>query len=372
MRIAILFEYPTLWGGERSMLAAIDALADRQIEVVAIAPGGGDLAAALASRNIEHVTLQAFDETGTRRPREQVVPELAAAVRTIRPQLVHANSLSMSVLTGLLDDSVARVGHIRDIMKLSKNVIRLLNQNDRLIAVSNATRDHHIAQGLDEKKTCVLYNGVDHTRFCPRDDSGQIRKELGLNQSAQFALTVGQIGLRKGLDVLVQAIQNVATRIPELHFLIVGRRTSTKQESVQYEQRLRESLELSGLSHRVHWLGYRGDVAELMNQSTMLVHCANQEPLGRVLLEAAASGLPIIATDVGGTSEIVRDGISARLVPKGDHGAIANAIAELSGDAALRVQFSAAGLDHSKQHFAASAAAYRLSDVWTAVCEMQN
>ncbi|MFK7821124.1 MAG: glycosyltransferase family 4 protein [Planctomycetaceae bacterium] len=364
MRIAVLFEYPTLWGGERSMLAAIDAITDRNIEIVAIAPPDGALANAIAERGVQHVALQTFDQTGTRRPRESVVPELQTVIDSLCPQIVHANSLSMSVLTGLLNSSVPRVGHLRDIMKLSKNVIRILNQNDHLIAVSHATRDHHVDQGLEPNKTHVIYNGVDQRQFRPASMGTCIRQELGLSKTTQLGITVGQIGLRKGLNTLVKAIELVAKEVADIHFLIVGQRTSMKAESVQYEHGLRESLEVSGLDHRVHWLGCRDDVPQLMNQSTMLVHCANQEPLGRVLLEAACCGLPIIATNVGGTAEIVSDGVTGRLVAKGDHLGIARAIQELVSDSNLREQFATAGMVRAAEVFDIGVAAQRLTDLW--------
>lgn len=364
MRVAVLFEYPTLWGGERSMLSVLERLNGRSANAVAIAPAKGPLAEALRSQNIQHISFQAFGSDGTRRPREEIVPELQTTVRRIAPDIVHANSLSMSVLTGLLDDSCVRVGHLRDIIRLSKNVIRLLNQNDRLIAVSHATRSHHVQQGLDEMKCDVIYNGVDCDLFQPRETSDSIKEELRLPNDAMLALTVGQIGLRKGLDVLVRAMCAVGPKIPSLHFLIAGQRTSNKQESIDFESQLRRTIDNAGLSDRVHWLGYRNDIPKLMNVSSLLIHAANQEPLGRVLLEAAASGLAIIATRVGGTEEILDHGVSAWLVNKGDYGAIANAIECLSHDSAQRSTLAKAARDRAAGVFSVTAASSDLMSFW--------
>ncbi len=111
--------------------------------------------------------------------------------------------------------------------------------------------------------------------------------------------------MRKGVDSLLDAFFKIAQEIPTAELAIVGQRYSQKQEAVDYEKRLILQVENSLFSKRISWLGIRNDIPNLMRQSTILIHPARQEPLGRVLLESAASGLPMIATDVGGTSEIL-------------------------------------------------------------------
>lgn len=363
-RVAIIFEYPTMYGGERSMLAAIDAMDRSDLEIVAIAPKGGLLSEAISERGLRHVPLQLFDEHTQRLPREQILPLLEQAIERAQPDVVHANSLAMGVLTGLLQLPVPRIAHLRDIMRVSKNVMRLLNRNDLLIAVSNATRNYHIANGLDKLKTRVIYNGVDPASFAPTTCKDELRNELKLNDDALLALTVGQIGLRKGLDVLIDAVCLVAKRLPQLHFAIAGERSSNKPESVEFEQQLKVTLRASDLSHRVHWLGYRTDVPHLMQQADLLVHAAKQEPLGRVLLEAAAARLPIVATDVGGTSEIVENNVSARLVPAGDPNELAIGIWEVTSNLELRSRFAAGAYKRAQTVFSPASTATELSQAW--------
>lgn len=363
IRVAVLFEYPTLNGGERSMLAAIDAMDQSQVEIIAIGPLEGRLADTLRDRGIEHIEMRVFDDNMQRLPREQILPALKERIDFIRPDVLHANSLSMSVLTGLLEVSVPRVGHLRDIISLSASAVRLLNNNDLLIAVSEATRDYHVEQGLDDVKSRVIYNGV-ALQPVQEDQHGSLKSELGLPADAQVALTVGQIGLRKGLDVLVSAIEVIAGKLPNLHFVIVGERNSSKPESLEHHVALMDKVTAAGLERRVHWLGYRTDVLALMAEATMLVHAAHQEPLGRVLLEAAAAGLPIVATDVGGTGEIVQNKISARLVPKGDANELAIGIWELATNPELRERFAAAARMRAKMVFSTERAAKGLLDAW--------
>ena len=110
--------------------------------------------------------------------------------------------------------------------------------------------------------------------------------------------------MRKGVDILIESFFQVAAQT-DARLLIIGQRHSQKDEAIQYHQNLVSAVDSSAHRDRVHWLGRRNDVAEIMAQATMLIHPARQEPLGRVLLEAAASGLPIVTTNVGGSAEIL-------------------------------------------------------------------
>jgi glycosyltransferase involved in cell wall biosynthesis len=105
----------------------------------------------------------------------------------------------------------------------------------------------------------------------------------------------------------------------------------------------------------------------LLNELDLLVHPAKQEPLGRVLLEAAAAGLPIIATHVGGTSEILQDGASARLIPPGDAESLAVAIRELHADAVLRTQFAREAVHVVQRRFDIDVASQRLFSLWQGI-----
>ena len=120
-----------------------------------------------------------------------------------------------------------------------------------------------------------------------------------------IVLFVGQIGMRKGVDLLIESFESIAKAIPDVQLVIVGERNSTKDEAIEFEQEVHRSSKESEANNRIHWLGRRNDVPSIMRQSDLLIHPARQEPLGRVLLEAAATGLPMLATQVGGSPEIL-------------------------------------------------------------------
>jgi glycosyltransferase involved in cell wall biosynthesis len=154
---------------------------------------------------------------------------------------------------------------------------------------------------------------------------------LGIPSDAQLVAAIGQISLRKGQDILIQAAIDSAAALPTAHWLVIGERYSAKQETIEFEAALHRQVSSAGLEDRVHWLGYRDDVAKLLPEIDLLVHPARQEPLGRVLLEAAACRVPIIATTVGGTEEIL-DQNSAVLIRPDDPSALADAVRSLLAD----------------------------------------
>ena len=131
----------------------------------------------------------------------------------------------------------------------------------------------------------------------------------------------------------------------------MGERNSEKGESRRFESDLHGTA--SGpLDGRVHFLGRRDDVSRLLGELTLLAHPARQEPLGRVLLEASAAGVAVVATEVGGTPEIFPPGCdAARLVPPDDAGALAGAMLEVLGDSAMRRRLAAAARQRAEQQF---------------------
>jgi len=358
----LLCEYPTLSGGERSMLATLGGVRRRGFEPAVIGPGRGPLAEALHQRGIEVMHFEPFSV----RPRpslERMREELARLLGRRKADLLHANSLSMGRFSGPVaaELGLPSLAHLRDIVKLSRRAMGDLNRHTRLLAVSRATRDYHLAAGLDAAKLHVLYNGVDLEAFRPRPPTGFLHLELGLPADARLVGTIGQIALRKGQDVLVRAAARVVGESARLHFVIVGERYSDKAESRRLEADLQAAAR-GPLAGRLHFLGFRDDVDRLLGELTLLVHPSRQEPLGRVLLEAAAAGVAVIASDTGGTSEIFPPGSgSARLVAPDDADGLAAAILELSADGSQRRRLAAAARRRAEEAFDLSSAAERLA-----------
>ncbi|MGA2620857.1 MAG: glycosyltransferase family 4 protein [Thermoguttaceae bacterium] len=398
--VLILCEFPTLHGGERSMLATLEGVAAAGWQPSVAAPPQGPLAEALRERGVELVPFATRDALGRRRPRGVLAAELAALLHRRRPDLLHANSLSMGRLAGPVaaELGLASLAHLRDIVRLSAAAVADLDCHRRLLAVSQATARFHQAQGLTAEKMRVVYNGVDLEQFRPRAATGRLHAELGVAGDTPLLGVIGQISLRKGQDLLVRALEGLCryvgwversephqgmvepalvglatldppyfgsavahvAALPQPHLLIIGERYSGKAESRQFEADLRTAAG-GALAGRLHFLGFRLDVDRILSELTLLVHPARQEPLGRVLLEAAAAGVAVIATDVGGTREIFPPECrAARLVPPESAPALARAIAELLADPRERARLATAARGRIEQCFDRTRAAAAL------------
>jgi len=185
--------------------------------------------------------------------------------------------------------------------------------------VDNLTR-RPVARLLRRKGIC-LRNAIDLRRFQMSRDPAELqslRRQLGLPLEAPIVGTVGRLTRQKGYDVLLEAVGPVLTEVPAAHFLIVG--------GGDLEVDLRRLAAKLGVADAVHFLGPRSDVAELLSIMDVFVSSSLWEGLPTVILESMASGVPVVATDVSGTRELVQDGDTGRLVPAKDAASLASAV----------------------------------------------
>lgn len=351
------------------MLAVLPHFVGSDFEFVALAPSNGPLGPALSALGIPILSFDARDSNGERRQPPQLLQEMHATAARVRPDLIHGNSLSMGRLTSALaaESGVPSSAHLRDIIGLSQGAVRQLNANRALVAVSQAVRDYHAAQGIDAAQMHVVYNGIDVERLCRDNGAIPVRGELGLPADAFLVAIIGQMCLRKGQDVFANGAILAAPKMPGSHFLVIGERYSEKTESVLYEEGIRFEVGVAGISGRFHRMGYRSDVARLLREIDLVVHCARQEPFGRVLLEAAAAERPIIATTVGGTPEMLVDGESAILIPPDKPELLADSMLRLYSDPAQRRQIAAAAKARVMARFSIEKSARALGEIWRTV-----
>jgi glycosyltransferase involved in cell wall biosynthesis len=377
IHVALLFEYPSLNGGERSMLSVLGRLRhDTDWRFSAVCPDSGPLATALRALGISVVDFSLRDRSGGRRDRDELLRQLQNITQRLRPDILHANSLSMSRLTGALRaatsvQNLKTTGHLRDIIRVSGAAMRDLKANHRLVAVSHATRDSHIEGGLQENRVVTIYNGVElpvrnvvdreafRRQICPSSAS-----------TATIALSVGQICLRKAQKDAAVAVVNLIQKGLDIHLVIAGTRFSQKEESREYEQSILDVFNNSGHSERLHRLGDRNDVPQLMQVADLLVHAARQEPFGRVLLEAASCELPIVCSDVGGTPEMLRPDSDAIMFGAGEIESLQAAIHSTVTDDAGRASRAQSARRRIEGRFSAKSATEHLADFWHTVCLM--
>ncbi len=351
LRVAVVFEYASLNGGEHSWLSMLPQVQQAGIQPTACVGATGDLTAALEAQSVEWRRF-AMTDGDQRLPLSGIRENLSKVLDELQPDVVHCNSLSTSRIGGPVCQSLGwrTLGHLRDMINVSQQAMRDIGCCDRLLAVSQATADWHIRSGLPAERVFVQYNGVNLQTFSPGPPKCDLRRELRLADDATLLLTIGQLGPRKGTDLVLASAQQLAKTFPQVHWVIVGERHSRKSESVEFEADLRRRAAGPDLRGRVHFLGRRTDVPDLMRSADLLIHAARQEPLGRVLIEAAASGLPIVATRVGGTGEILTHHDAFVVTPNSVE-AITRSVVSLLSDPSRRGALSKAGRRQMEQRF---------------------
>jgi glycosyltransferase involved in cell wall biosynthesis len=218
-----------------------------------------------------------------------------------------------------------------------------LGAADRLVAISEFTADY-LRRLAPTRPVTVMHLGTDVERFSPVGAAArtEIRARLGLPAHAFVALTVRRLFFRNGLDTLLDASELLRDR-PDLHVVIGG--SGPERNEIQ------RRIERSGLTN-VHLVGFipDADLADYYRAADVFVlPTRTAEGFGLVLMEAAASGVPSIATDSGAPREIVDDAVTGLLVEPGAPAELAAAIARLHDSPALLASMSRAALAKSTE-----------------------
>lgn len=215
--------------------------------------------------------------------------------------------------------------------------------DDRVVAVCQMVRQAEIRQaGGKPEKIITIYNGVDPEKYknSARED---VRQRWGIEADAALLGAVGRLHPVKGLADLLQAVAGLRSAYPHVRLLLVG------------DGPLRAELERQAaaldISETVIFTGAQKDVPAILSALDVLVLPSLAEGLSNVLLEAMAAGLPVVATAVGGTPELVIDGETGRLVPPQDAASLAQAIQQLLANPAQARQMGQAGRQRVQAHF---------------------
>ncbi len=208
---------------------------------------------------------------------------------------------------------------------------------DLAIAVSRSTADFTIgARRMPAERTRVVYLGSpldEFGRTRTPDEIAAARAALGIAPGTFAVGTVTRLMPSKGNQYLVDAVAPIVSAIPEAHVYIAG------------EGELQPDLEAQsaarGVSERLHFLGFQRDVAQVLSAYDVVVFPSLWEGTPLTAFEALAMGKPIVATDADGLKDILTDEVDALLVPREHPRAIADAVARLAGDPALRLRLGA-------------------------------
>ena len=212
---------------------------------------------------------------------------------------------------------------------------------DHVIAVSEAQRLTYERIGVPPASMTTVPNGI--RARGPGLGRAAARAALGIDAEAPVVLTIGRLAVMKGQRYLVEAVPELAKRFPALRVVILG--------SGHLHDALREQAAALGVGEHVLLPGYRSDARMLLDAADVFVLPSRHEGMPLVLLEAMEAGLPVVATRVIGSEEVVGDGTTGFLVAPEDHRVLSVALERLLAYPHLRRRFGDAGRRRFEEGF---------------------
>jgi glycosyltransferase involved in cell wall biosynthesis len=270
---------------------------------------------------------------------------LRALVREKQIDIVHAHEYKTDVLTYLLSKvepiialSTAHgwTGHSsREAWVYYPLDKRVLARYPRVVAVSNDIRRTLIRHGARPERVTKVLNGIDHRKFHrDRSREADARRALGVAPDEITIGAVGRLEPQKRFDLLIDAIDRLRTKDPRIKLLIAGDGSLKEALSKQLADR--------ALQAHAILLGHRTDVADLHHAFDIFAQSSDYEGTPNSVLEAMAFETPVVATDAGGTSDVLRHGVDGLIVPSGDVDGLATAIEQVLTDRAAAAARAAA------------------------------
>ncbi len=257
----------------------------------------------------------------------------------------------IAAMSGLLGNK-ARLIYTSHVVVPKSSVLRLTNRivssfEDKIIAISYAGRDQMLEEGLNPKKIKVIHHGVDISYWAEKAQS-TIRNELGIGEDEFLIATTGRFSPEKGHSFLIEAVRqfkdSAGSLADKCKFLIAG--------DGELLEDCKDLAKKIGVSDIVIFTGFRTDIRNILQGSNLYVSPSKEEALGISIIEAIATGLPVISTDVGGTSEVINEengcGI---LVRYGDTTGLADCILKLIKDAGEYGRLKENALRTSREKF---------------------
>ncbi|HYG73609.1 MAG TPA: glycosyltransferase family 4 protein [Planctomycetota bacterium] len=377
LKVLALSAAGEIGGAERSLLEVVHALPPERIEVHACVPPDSPLSRNFQALNIavHPVAMRRFQRTkhpfllaGQVRALHKSACEIGAICKELGIDLVHANTNAAELIAWEVTrtSKVRHVWHCRDSTPMHGFGRILGNSASAVVAISAFVESQLKREGIRESKIHRIVNGIDLKRFAPAMKAAlrsQVRANLGIEATRPVLLSVGAYVPWKKHELFLDVLSILRLRMPNVIGLLAG--SDNFGQNAVYENSLKQKAHLLGLSqNNLRLLHQRDDIPQLMAASDIFVSCSENEPFGRVLVEAGAAALPVVATASGAKPEIVEDQVSGILTPQSDAAAMAAACSGLLEDDALRERMGQSALHRAQDLFDVRRAAGELADLF--------
>ncbi|WP_322004131.1 glycosyltransferase family 4 protein [Paraburkholderia tropica] len=364
-RVLAIDQSGVLGGAELSLLEVVKGLRSR-IDVLLFNDGPFREALDAAGARVDVLdsgALQNVRRDGGAAPKLGVLAGIASLVRETRRRAREADVLyantQRAMVIGVLAGKLARkpvVWHLRDIVsdehfgRVQRTVIKGCAKLGLAHVIANSHASAQVFADLtrfDARRIDVVHNGVDESPFraLARVPQAQLRAQIGLPQDAFLVGAFSRLARWKGQHVLLEAL----LLEPRAHAVFVGAPLFGEDA---YAQELHDFVKANGLESRVHFLGFRHDIAACMRAMDVIAHTSiTAEPFGRVVVEGMFAQRPVVASRDGGVTEIVTHDKSGLLCTPGDARELATTLGALYDDENLRERLAQDGLAVARERF---------------------
>ncbi|UNK18768.1 glycosyltransferase family 4 protein [Paenibacillus sp. N3/727] len=364
MRIAFYNHTSTVSGAEISLLLTAKHLT--KAHPILFAPEG-ELLQRARSQGLEVVAIPSFRARITRNPFLLVIYvfgmlwagwRLALFMKRSRIDLIHANSIRAGIMAGLFRwyHRLPVVWHLRDMPPkglIGKLIQKLaVRTTQALIGISES-----VIQSVDhpslEGRCHLVHNGVELINFntiVKQEIRERIRSGFKTPQNAQVLAIIGQIAPWKRQEDAIEAFSRFAIEEPSAVLWIVGE-AKFRQENERYLENLKARVRTLKLEDKVVFTGFREDVLEICCAADLLLLCSENEPFGRVIIEAMSQGMPVVGTHGGGVPEIIQNGESGLMYETGNIEKLTHCIRQVLKDKRVWLTLSHNGQERVRDHF---------------------
>ncbi|MBM3296058.1 MAG: glycosyltransferase, partial [Candidatus Aminicenantes bacterium] len=351
-RVLEVIDKPFLGGGQKTVLLLAGGLDRREFDVSVCSAGGGPLARELEKLGVRHFPLPLDRKVSpgvVRRLRKLILEESFDIVHTHGGVAGLYGRLAARRTRAAVVHTLHGIHYLHYRRPLLRKAFILLERlmsraTDAVVCVSLSDRDaarrHKLAP---DGKLRIIKNGIDFRTARRRKKPGTLRKELRPGRTGPVVGAVARLHRQKGLVHFLRAVPAILKAHPRVRVVIAG--------GGPLRDGLEEEAARLGVRSAVLFLGERPDAADILGLLDVFVLPSLWEGLPYVLGEAAHAGRPIVATDIEGTREVLRDGVNGLLVPPADPEALALAVNLLLGDAALRARLASAARKTVPGHF---------------------
>ncbi|BAU26925.1 glycosyltransferase involved in cell wall biosynthesis [Aneurinibacillus soli] len=352
-------------GAEQHILELLEILSRHAVEPVVVCFYNSTFADELRKRNIRVIVLDTYSRFDFR-----LVKGLAHILETEKPDLVHSHGVKANFFCRLAIRQVPNTPIITTIHSVlrydypnllayflaSRMELWTRKWNNHYIAISNSIRQSLEADGVKPCDITLIHHGIPIESFAADQDVRSIQAELGIPAGAFVIGTVSRLVPVKGLTDLMQAFIPLADEQADIHWLIIG--DGPEKEALAHTARE------AGISDRVHFVGFRKDVARCLHAIDVFVSPSYSEGLGLSLLEAMAAKRPVVATMVGGIADFLVDYHNGLVISPHNPDEIRQNILILKEDDGLRQKIAEAGYETVKKEYTLTHMALRTKELY--------